>query len=143
MIRKTAYLACQPARAFTLFTERATHWWPKDVRHTADPESEIRMLATGRFWERASNGHEVELGRVLVWEPAQRLVLDFYPGTDERHPTEVVVSFREEKGGTRVVVEHSPKPESSTLWATGAPRFERSWTRVMAALAEAPLDLNR
>jgi uncharacterized protein YndB with AHSA1/START domain len=143
MIRKTAYLACRPARAFTLFTERASDWWPKDVRHTRDPQSEIRMLADGRFWERAADGHEVELGRVLVWEPGQRIVLDFYPGTDERHPTEVVVSFSEEGGGTRVVVEHSPKSESRELWATGAPKFERSWKLVMAALGEAPLDFER
>jgi uncharacterized protein YndB with AHSA1/START domain len=134
MIEKSAYLACPPERAFTLFTERASDWWPPGVRHTGDPHSEIRMLADGRFWERGRDGHEVELGRVLVWEPAQRLVLDFYPGTDERHPTEVVISFTAENGGTRVVVAHSPKPESADLWATGAPKFERSWTLVLAAL---------
>ena len=142
MIRKTAYLQCQPDRAFAIFTERASEWWPSAVRHTPDPRSEIRMLAEGRFWERAADGHEVELGRVVVWEPPQRIVLDFYPGTDERHPTEVVVSFSEENGGTRVVVEHSPKPESRELWTTRAPTFERSWMQVMAALGEAPFDRN-
>ena len=75
---------------------------------------------------------------MLVWEPARRLILDFYPGTDDEHPTEVVVRFSEESGGTRVVVEHSPKPESADLWATGAPKFERSWTLVLAALRDAP-----
>ena len=143
MIQKSAYLACSPAQAFTLFTERASAWWPEGVRHTADPRSEIRMLADGRFWERATNGHEVELGRVLVWEPALRLILDFYPGTDREHPTEVVVRFAEENGGTRIVVEHSPKPESAELWATGAPRFERSWSLVLAALRGASSDHDR
>ena len=77
------------------------------------------MLADGRFWERATDGREVELGRVLVWEPAKRLILDFYPGTDAQHPTEVVVRFAAENGGTRVVVQHRPKPESAELWADG------------------------
>ncbi len=99
MIEKSAFLTCSPTRAFELFTERASDWWPEAVRHTPDPRSEIRMLASGRFWERARDGHEVELGRVLVWEPAERLVLDFYPGTDALHPTEVIVQVR--RGGRR------------------------------------------
>lgn len=140
MIRKDAFLACQPERAFTLFTERASDWWPATNRHTHDPHSEIRMLAEGRFWERASDGREVELGRVIVWEPARRLVLDFYPGTDDQHPTMVVVTFSAEDGGTRVVVEHSPKPVSADLWVTAAPRFERAWTNVLAALRDAAED---
>jgi hypothetical protein len=134
MIEKSAYLACPPARAFALFTERASEWWPEAVRHTSDPRSEIRMLADGRFWERASDGHEVELGRVIVWEPARLLVLDFYPGTDAQHPTEVVVRFAGENGGTRVVVRHGPKPESADLWVAGAPGFERAWKLVIPAL---------
>jgi uncharacterized protein YndB with AHSA1/START domain len=137
VIQKSAYLDCAPARAFALFTERASDWWPEALRHTADPRSEIRMLADGRFWERATDGREVELGRVLAWEPARRLVLDFYPGTDAEHPTEVVVRFAEENGGTRVLVEHGPKPESAGLWSTGAPRFERSWDLMLAALQQA------
>ena len=137
MIGKSAFLTCSPTRAFELFTERASDWWPEAVRHTPDPRSEIRMLASGRFWERARDGHEVELGRVLVWEPAERLVLDFYPGTDALHPTEVVVKFAQEAEGTRVVVEHRPKAESAALWAAGAPRFERNWGIVLPALQEA------
>ena len=137
MIEKSAFLTCSPTRAFELFTERASDWWPEAVRHTPDPSSEIRMLASGRFWERARDGHEVELGRVLVWEPPERLVLDFYPGTDALHPTEVIVKFAGEADGTRVVVEHRPKAESAALWAAGAPRFERNWGIVLPALQEA------
>jgi uncharacterized protein YndB with AHSA1/START domain len=137
MIEKSVLLACVPARAFALFTERASDWWPSPLRHTGDERSEIRMLADGRFWERASDGREVELGRVTAWEPPQRLILDFYPGTDEQHPTEVVVRFAGEAGGTRVMIEHGPKTESAALWADGAPRFAQSWDRVLDALARA------
>lgn len=137
MIEKSAFLACAPAQAFVLFTERASEWWPEMLRHTADPRSEIKMLANGRFWERATDGHEVELGRVIVWEPPRRLILEFYPGTDARHPTEVVVRFAAKDSGTRIVVEHGPKPESAGLWAEGAFRFERAWDLVLAALQQA------
>lgn len=136
MIEKSAFLRCAPAQAFTLFTERASDWWPPSLRHTADPRSEIRMLASGRFWEQAADGREVELGRVTAWEPPQRLTLDFYPGTGPLRPTAVVVRFTAEDGGTRVVVEHRPKPESAELWATGAHRFESAWGLVLAALEQ-------
>jgi uncharacterized protein YndB with AHSA1/START domain len=137
MIEKSVLLACVPDRAFALFTERASDWWPTPLRHTGDERSEIRMLAGGRFWERAADGREVELGRVTAWEPPKRLILDFYPGTDEQHPTEVVVSFADEGHGTRVSVAHRPKTQSAELWADGAPRFARSWDLVLGALAEA------
>jgi Activator of Hsp90 ATPase homolog 1-like protein len=142
MIEKSAFLECPPERAFALFTEHASDWWPETLRHTSDPASEIRLLASGRFWERATDGREVELGRVIAWEPAQRLILDFYPGTDADHPTKVVVSFAADgEGGTRVVVLHGPKPESADLFAKRAPRFERSWTLMLPALEDAAHDL--
>jgi uncharacterized protein YndB with AHSA1/START domain len=134
VIEKSAFLECAPAHAFALFTERASDWWPETLRHTADARSVILMLASGRFWERAADGREVELGRVTTWEPPRRLVLDFYPGTDAEHPTEVIVRFAAENGGTRVLVEHGPKPESAGLWAAGAPGFERAWDLLLAAI---------
>jgi uncharacterized protein YndB with AHSA1/START domain len=139
MIEKSVLLACVPERAFALFTERASDWWPAPLRHTGDERSEIRMLPEGRFWERATDGREVDLGRVIAWEPPKRLILDFYPGTDAQHPTAVVVSFADEGNGTRVIVEHGPKTESAELWDDGAPRFAQSWELVLNALTQAAI----
>ena len=136
MITRSVLLRCSPEEAFRLFTEEASGWWPQSRRHTADPASRLSMLPSGRFWERAADGKEVELGRVLVWEPPRRLVLDFYPGTDPDHPTEVTVLFTAESGGTRVLIEHRPKPESEDLWKQRAERFERSWDAVLEALSK-------
>lgn len=137
MITKSAHLTCSPTQAFRLFTERAGDWWPETLRHTTDAASEIRLVAGGRFWERADDGHEVELGRVVAWEPPTRLLLDFYPGTSAEHPTAVEVRFVAEGGGTRVVVTHSPKPESAHLWDAGAPRFAHAWELMLPALTQA------
>jgi hypothetical protein len=133
MIFKSVVMRCSAERAFSVFTEQASSWWPADRRHTSDPESRIFMLATGRFYERASDGREVELGLVRTWEPERRVVLDFFVGTDAAHPTEVVVTFTPEGEGTRVSIEHRPKPESQELWSGRAPRYEASWDRVLAA----------
>ena len=98
------------ALPISLFTERASDWWPEGVRHTGDPRSEIRMLANGRFWERATDGHEVELGRVLVWEPAERLVITWQIGADWKYhadqASEIEVSFTPSGAQTSVVLEH-------------------------------------
>ena len=135
MITKSVLLACGLDRAFELFTEHASEWWPVSRRHTPDPSSSIQVLASGRFFERASDGAEVELGRVRTWEPPRRLVLDFYVGTDADHPTEVVVSFAPEGDVTRVTVEHRPKPESLEPYSRRAPAFERSWSLLLESLA--------
>lgn len=137
MIEKSAFLRCTPDRAFVLFTERASAWWPPALRHTTDPHSEIMMRPAGRFWEQGVDGEAVELGRITAWEPPWRLVFDFFPGTDAKHPTEVVVTFAAEAHGTLVVVEHRPTSRSIPLWDAGAPGYERAWDLVLDALAAA------
>jgi hypothetical protein len=64
MITRSVVLRCTPERAFALFTEHAGAWWPTERRHTQDASSEIRLEPHGRFFERASDGTEVELGVV-------------------------------------------------------------------------------
>jgi Activator of Hsp90 ATPase homolog 1-like protein len=135
VIAKRVQLACDPLRAFEIFTEQASIWWPPARRHTGDADSAIAMLATGRFWERARDGHEVELGRVLEWRPGEQLVLDFYPGSDADHPTRVVVLFEARDGGTLVTVEHAPLPASEAIWSQRAAKFAQSWDILLPALA--------
>ncbi len=138
MIDRSVVLPCGQAAAFNLFTERASDWWPPSRRHTGDPDSAVLLTPGGRFWERARDGREVELGRVLEWEAPARLVLDFFPGTDADHPTRVVISFEPADDGTVVRVRHGPTPASEgALWLERSPAFERSWATVLASLHEA------
>ena len=134
MIQKSVYLHCPPTRAFQIFTGEISRWWPESRRHTGDPNSEIRILSSGRFYERARDGHEVELGFVHEWNPPQRLVLDFYPGTDPEHPTRVVISFVAEGDGTRLTIDHGPTAASANLFDLRAPNYEASWDAIFTAL---------
>jgi uncharacterized protein YndB with AHSA1/START domain len=138
MITKTKELACDARRAFELFTTRAGDWWPARLRHTSGPASAIVMLATGRFYERGDDGHEVELGVVRAWEPPHRLVLDWYPGTDAERPTRVEVCFVDQgASSTRVEVRHDATPASEALFPARAPRYDAAWSLVLEALAGA------
>jgi hypothetical protein len=87
MMVKSVILPLAPPAAFELFTQRISEWWPPDRRHTKDPTSEIFLLRSGRFYERARDGHEVELGCVRSWELPRRILLDFFiaTGPDKDH----------------------------------------------------------
>jgi len=135
MITKSVLLPCPREKAFQLFTERISEWWPTTHRLTRHAASELFLEQTGRFWVRAGDGSEIELGRVLVWDPPQHLALDFDIGTSAAQPTAVEITFSEENGGTRVIVQHRPKPESEELWNQRAPLYEKSWSTVLGCLA--------
>jgi hypothetical protein len=137
MIVKSVLLPLPPGVAFELFTQKIGQWWPADRRHTQDPASEIFLLASGRFYERARDGREVDLGRVRAWDYPKRILLDFYVATGREQPTEVEIAFAATAGGTLLTVGHRPKPESEALWSERAPRYERSWDVVLTALSRA------
>lgn len=123
MIRKTLLLACDPDRAFELLTRQAGAWWPPDRRHTQDPRSQIFIEPGGRFFERATDGREVELGVVRVFSPPERLVLDWYPGSGAEQPTHVEIALRAEGDGTRWSCctkrgRSAPRPTDATKGAT-------------------------
>lgn len=137
MIRQSVLLPCNPRAAFDLWVDEISTWWPADRRHTKDPDSRIFLLESGRFYEQASDGLEVELGRVRDWRRPERIELDFYPGTDPEHPTRVLITFAAEGAGTRVTVEHEPTESSRDLWGDRAARYVASWERVLPAFADA------
>jgi hypothetical protein len=137
MIVKSVMLPLPPPAAFELFTRKIGEWWPPDRRHTQDPASEIFLLQSGRFYERAQDGQEVELGHVRSWERPSRILFDFFIATGPEKPTEVEITFAADEGGTRVTVTHRPKPSSEALWTERAPRYTRSWDVVLAALSQA------
>jgi hypothetical protein len=137
MMVKSVVLPLAPAAAFDLFTRKIGAWWPANRRHTKDPASEIFLLESGRFYERARDGREVELGHVRAWELPSRILLDFFVATGPDRPTEVEIAFAAHDGGTRVTVMHRPKAASETLWSGRVDRYEQSWDAVLRALSQA------
>ena len=136
LVEKSVQLPCSLERAFALFTDRIDDWWPPARRHSKHPESVI-ALSADRFWEFAPDGDEVELGRVRAWEPPNRIVLEWFPGTDPEHPTLVEVDFISVKEGTEVRITHRATAQSLELFPLRAPRYAASWDLVLAALLAA------
>jgi uncharacterized protein YndB with AHSA1/START domain len=93
------------------------------------------MEASGRLFERANDGTEVELGVVRHFETSSRVLLDWYPGTSPENPTQVEVTFEAVDGGTRVTVRHGPGSAGPATFERNVPAYDRSWAAVLAAVA--------
>ena len=112
-VRQTLTVKAAPARAFEVFTAGIGRWWPKQ-HHIGAVEPEtivIEPRSGGRWFERAPDGTECELGKVLVWSPPARLVLAWQLGADFKFDpdliTEVELNFTDAGDGqTRVDFEH-------------------------------------
>lgn len=116
-------VAVDPATAFEVFTGEIGDWWEsaQRLRSGAGPRVSIgrgpghtgtlrfEPGANGRLLEvyDDAEGDPFEVGRVLVWKPAHRLVFqwrqgNFRPG----QVTEVEVRFEVLGAGTRITLEH-------------------------------------
>jgi uncharacterized protein YndB with AHSA1/START domain len=96
-LRKSVHIDAPPERAFDILTK-------------AGSCVVFEPRVGGRWYERAPNGTEVQWGRVLAWEPPERLLLAWQVNAalafDPDLETEVEITFTAEGAGTRVEIEH-------------------------------------
>lgn len=113
-VRRSIVVEAPRDRAFTVFTEGMTSWWPMQSYSIAPGPMAAAVMeprAGGRWFERSEDGSECEWGRVLAWEPPDRVVLvwQISPewGYDPGLHTEIEVRFTaEDEQRTRVDLEH-------------------------------------
>lgn len=111
-VRRSVTVKAAQARAFQVFTDGFGRWWPRShhIGKAAMTSGVIEPRVGGRWYEIGEDGSQCDWGKVLVWEPPQRLVLawqltaqwQFDPG----FVTEVEVRFTSEGETTRVDLEH-------------------------------------
>jgi uncharacterized protein YndB with AHSA1/START domain len=113
-VRQSIVVDASPERAFYVFTNGMTSWWPIDSHSIGDrpmAEAVIEPRTGGRWYERGDDGSECDWGRVLAWEPPDRVVLTWQISaewkSDPAIHTEIEVRFTPEGDGrTRVDLEH-------------------------------------
>ncbi len=112
-VHKEITVQAEPARAFEIFTAEVDSWWNRE-HHNGPGELDrvvIEPHEGGRCYNRDAGGDEYDWGRVLAWEPPNRLLLAWKLNAqwtyDPDFETEVELIFTpvgaEE---TRVVLEH-------------------------------------
>jgi uncharacterized protein YndB with AHSA1/START domain len=113
-VRRSIVVEAPREKAFAAFTERMSSWWPLDTHAIGTQPvtaAVVEPRAGGRWYERSADGSECDWGRVLAWEPPDRVVLSWQLSPQWRHDpslrTEVEVRFHAEGDGrTRVELEH-------------------------------------
>ena len=112
-IRKTIEVRAPIARAFDIFANRMGQWWHKEhsiARETTQADVVIEPKAGGRWYEVGADGSEHDWGRVLAYEPPNRLLLAWQLTRDFQYDpnfeTTVEVRFEERDGLTLVEFEH-------------------------------------
>jgi uncharacterized protein YndB with AHSA1/START domain len=144
-IRKTIEVAAPLETAFETFTEQISAWWPLDAHSigagrddTTTESVTVEGRVDGRLFERLSNGQEADWGRLLVWEPPERLVFTWHPGADDPSTaTEIEVRFAPSGGGTRVELEHRGWERLGERAAQAQQGYDSGWDKVLARYAEA------
>ena len=139
-LRLSFDVACPPERAFVLWTERISTWWPAD--HTASGEDDVTIVLEpgvgGRVFERRRDGEEIAWGEVTLWEPPRRLGYLWHLRADRADATDVEIAFvGRPDGSTRVEVEHrcwERIGEGGEAWRT---RNERAWSTLIPHYEEA------
>jgi uncharacterized protein YndB with AHSA1/START domain len=104
-------IAAPPARVFEAFTAEIGQWWRPSALFPSSRQSPGRLAIEpgvgGRVTETHDDGEVIEIGRIRVWEPPDRLVFTWRPTSfGPGQETEVRVGFEPVAAGSRVVVEH-------------------------------------
>jgi uncharacterized protein YndB with AHSA1/START domain len=113
-VRRSVTVSAPRERAFDLFTQGMTSWWPLSTHHigAADAvEVVLEPRAGGRWFERGTDGSESEWGRVIAHERPERILLAWHLDHEWRYDpevfSEVEVRFvAEGQASTRVELEH-------------------------------------
>jgi len=137
---RTVDVTVDPKTAFDVFTSEIGQWYRSGRYSWNDPARAVGIRfepgVGGRLVEihDEASGEGYEMGRILVWQPGERLVMAYRnahlpPGIQ----TEVEVRFEPVGGGTRVTLEHRgldrlPRAEFET-WRNRAWIIFMAWFR--------------
>jgi uncharacterized protein YndB with AHSA1/START domain len=134
-VRRTIRLRVSPDRAFAVFTQEMGRWWPIEntfanvaLRQPAAFRTVVvEPSSGGRWFERTTDGDEIDWGRVIAYEPPHRLVLTWQitpigqPEPDASKASQVEIRFMPvETAVTDVHLEHRDferhGPEGASIW---------------------------
>jgi uncharacterized protein YndB with AHSA1/START domain len=135
-------------RVFDVFTQNMTAWWPATHHIAKQPFAEITVepRAGGRWFERAADGSECDWGRVLAWEPPNRVVFSWHLQADwsfDPNPekaSEVEIRFLADGADkTRLELEHRKLERHGESWERVRTGVDSpgGWTLILETFAKA------
>jgi uncharacterized protein YndB with AHSA1/START domain len=136
-VHERVQVDCPVQEAFVLFTTRMGEWWPlQQASYGGERANEIFLepRVGGRFFERFSDGDELQVGSVVVCEPPRRITFT-WKTADWEGETEVEVTFTPHMEGTRVDLEHRGFERLGSIGPDVTAKFRGGWPGVLKAYA--------
>lgn len=136
-IRRSVVVPCEPARAFTLFTDGMSSWWPLATHSVGQADTvglTVEPRVGGRVSEQLRSGESATWGTVTAWSPPSLVVMTWHPGYGAELATEVSVRFTDRGGSTLVELEHSGWERLADGPAKRAD-YDGGWLPVLGAFA--------
>ena len=131
-----------PAKAFELFTSRMGEWWQEGTPG-ANPAVAINLepFPGGRWFEVDAAGAETQWGKVIEWQPSDRVLLVWEMNSRFQHDpavvTEIEITFTETAaGGTLVALEHRKLEAYGADAQRLAESIDKGWPKQLAGFAE-------
>ncbi|PVY96018.1 SRPBCC domain-containing protein [Actinomycetospora cinnamomea] len=146
-IRQATLVRSDRAHTFDVFVSTIGQWWPLQPYSAGGArvrEVSVEPRREGRVYETWDDGTEVEWGRLLAWDPPERLVMTW---AATPAPTEVELTFTVLGPAlTRVAVVHrgwetlTEEQLGEDCARPGGYRsgaFARGWSEILGALTAA------
>jgi uncharacterized protein YndB with AHSA1/START domain len=116
-------------QAFTVFTESFTAWWPHQYHIGSSDVAEVILESHegGRWYERGVDGTECDWGRVLAWEPPNRVLFTWQINGRWQFDPDPTTPARSRSASTPTV---PPRPPSRSNTATSS-----AWSTARACTA--------
>jgi uncharacterized protein YndB with AHSA1/START domain len=139
-------------RAFAVFTDGLSDWWPRDYTWSGDRLEVIALEPRegGHCYEIGPGGFHLDWGTILAWDPPGRLVLAWQisparvPEPEPARASEVEVTFTTTTAAasgssTEVTLEHrhfSRHGDSAAAYRSGMDS-EQGWPLILSRYAAA------
>ncbi|WP_172296718.1 SRPBCC domain-containing protein [Pseudoruegeria sp. HB172150] len=139
-IVKTVTVPLSPERAFTLFTEEMSDWWPLDTHSLSAGDGETAKSVTvtpeegGAVFETKPDGSTAQWGRVTEWDPGRAFGMTWHVGRPEDQASHVHVSFDVVADGTKVTLIHDNWRALGAEAASLRQNYHSGWDTVFCAL---------
>jgi uncharacterized protein YndB with AHSA1/START domain len=131
-IRKTVTVALPASRAFVVFTEEISTWWPLQSHSYGGEKTTMAVFegrTGGRVYEVQSDGTQADWAVVKEWDPPRGFVLDW-----KIAPSEIEVRFIEQNGSTRVELEHRGWERAGDRAEAVRENYDGGWEVVLGQL---------
>jgi uncharacterized protein YndB with AHSA1/START domain len=133
-IHKSIFIARPQALCFKAFCEDMPKWWPGGFGGK-DSIPRLECKIGGRFYEKNSEGKEIEIGRVTAYQPPS-IVAFSWRAPSWNVNTTVEVRFSAEGDGTRIELEHSGW-EQDEKTRDGRKNYDEGWDFVLGEYQKA------